>query len=161
LGKRASTAPALMSSRYPPRSVPHGVWSSLETSACCAKRSRSPASKGWARTCCGESSTAESTSQLGIALTVEADRSQQAISLATVYAKAVRRGIPSDARLPTRGIGARRAEGGPGPMCWPLIGALVGLIVGAALAIVSDGVRRGSTPVASVASLWRCKFAPG
>jgi hypothetical protein len=89
-------------------------------------------------------STAESTSRLDIALTVEADRPQQAISLATAYAKAVRRGIPDDEGLPTRGVGARRAEGGLGPLRWPLIGTLVGLVVGAALAIVGDGLRRGS-----------------
>lgn len=91
-------------------------------------------------------SAAESTSRLDIAVTVEADRPQQAIELATAYAKAVRRSIPDDQGLPTRGVGARRAEGGLGPLRWPLIGALVGLLVGAALAIVSDGLRRGSAP---------------
>jgi hypothetical protein len=91
-------------------------------------------------------STAESTSRLDVALTVEADRPQEAVSLATAYAKAVRRSIPDDEGLPTRGVGARRAEGGLGPLRWPLIGALVGLLVGAALAIVSDGLRRGSAP---------------
>jgi hypothetical protein len=91
-------------------------------------------------------STAESTSRLDIAMTVEADRPQQAIGLATAYAKAVRRSIPDDQGLPTRGVGARRAEGGLGPLRWPLIGALVGLLVGAALAIVNDGLRRGSAP---------------
>jgi hypothetical protein len=91
-------------------------------------------------------SAAESTSRLDIALTVEADRPHEAVSLATAYAKAVRRSIPDDQGLPTRGVGARRAEGGLGPLRWPLIGALVGLLVGAALAIVSDGLRRGSAP---------------
>jgi hypothetical protein len=91
-------------------------------------------------------STAESTSRLDIAMTVAADRPQQAVELATAYAKAVRRSIPDDEGLPTRGVGARRAEGGLGPLRWPLIGALVGLLVGAALAIVSDGLRRGSAP---------------
>jgi hypothetical protein len=97
-------------------------------------------------------STAESTSRLDIAVTVEADRPQQAIELATAYAKAVRRSIPDDQGLPTRGVGARRAEGGLGPLRWPLIGALVGVLVGAALAIVSDGLRRGSAPGARRAS---------
>ena len=97
-------------------------------------------------------STAESTSRLDIALTVKADRPQQAISLATAYAKAVRRGIPDDEGLPTRGVGARRAEGGLGPLRWPLIGTLVGLVVGAALAIVGDGLRRGSAPAPRRAS---------
>jgi hypothetical protein len=97
-------------------------------------------------------STAESTSRLDIALTVDADRPQRAIDLATTYAKAVRRSIPDDEGLPTRGVGARRAEGGLGPLRWPLIGALVGLVVGAALAIVSDGLRRGSAPAPRHAS---------
>jgi hypothetical protein len=97
-------------------------------------------------------STAESTSRLDIAVTVEADRPQEAIELATGYAKAIRRSIPDDEGLPTRGVGARRAEGGLGPLRWPLIGALVGLMVGAALAIVSDGLRRGSPPAPRRAS---------
>ena len=97
-------------------------------------------------------SRAESTSRLDIALTVEADRSQQAIALATAYAKAVRRGIPDNEGLPTRGVGARRAQGGLGPLHWPLIGALLGLGVGVALAIVSDGLRRGSAPAPRRAS---------
>jgi hypothetical protein len=97
-------------------------------------------------------SAAESTSRLDIAVTVEADRPQQAIGLATAYAKAVRRSIPDDQGLPTRGVGARRAEGGLGPLRWPLIGALVGLLVGAAVAIVSDGIRRGSGPTPRSAS---------
>lgn len=89
-------------------------------------------------------SKAESTSRLDIALTVEADRPNQAIALATAYAKAVRRAVPDDEGLPTRGLGARRAQGGLGPLQWPLIGALLGLGVGVALAIVSAGLRRES-----------------
>jgi hypothetical protein len=69
-------------------------------------------------------SKAESTSRLDIALTVEADRPQEAIRLAPAYAKAVMRAIPDDEGLPTRGKGARRAEGGLGPFRWPLFGAL-------------------------------------
>jgi hypothetical protein len=91
-------------------------------------------------------SKAESTSRLDIALTVEAHRPYQAIALATAYAKAVRRAIPDDEGLPTRGVGARRAEGGLGPLRLPFIGALIGLVVGAALAIVSAGLTRGSGP---------------
>jgi hypothetical protein len=100
----------------------------------------------------GRRSRAESTSRLDIALTVEADRPQHAIVLATAYAKAVRRAIPDDEGLPTRGVGARRAQGGLGPLHWPLIGALVGLGGGVALAIVSEGLRRGSAPAARPAS---------
>jgi hypothetical protein len=83
-------------------------------------------------------------SRLDIALTVEADRPQPAIALATAYAKAVRRAIPDDEGLPTRGRGAGRAEGGLGPFRWPLIGALLGLGLNVALAIVGEGLRRGS-----------------
>jgi hypothetical protein len=97
-------------------------------------------------------SRAESTSRLDLALTVEDDRPQPAIALATAYAKAVRLAIPDDEGLPTRGRGARRAEGGLGPFRWPLIGALLGLAVGVALAIVSDGLRRGSAPAPRPAS---------
>jgi hypothetical protein len=91
-------------------------------------------------------SSAETTSRLDIALTVEADRPPQAIALATAYAKAVRLAIPDDEGLPTRGRGARRAEGGLGPFRELLIGALLGLAVGAAAAIVTDGIRGGSAP---------------
>lgn len=97
-------------------------------------------------------SSAESTSRLDIAVTVEADHPQQAIELATAYAKAVRRSIPDDEGLPTRGVGARRAEGGLGPLRWPLIGVLTGLVVGVALAILSDGLRCGSAPAPRRAS---------
>jgi hypothetical protein len=100
----------------------------------------------------GRQSRAESTSRLDIALTVEADRPQHAIALATAYAKAVRRAIPDDEGLPTRGVGARRAQGGLGPLHWPLIAALLGLGVGVALAIVRDGLSRGSVPAARPAS---------
>jgi hypothetical protein len=97
-------------------------------------------------------STAESTSRLDIALTVRAGREEEAIRLATAYAKAVRQAIPDDEGLPTRGVGARRAEAGLGPLRWPLIGALVGLVVGFALAILGDGLRRGSAPAPRHAS---------
>jgi hypothetical protein len=100
----------------------------------------------------GRRSRAESTSRLDIALTVEADRPQHAIALATGYAKAVRRAIPDDEGLPTRGVGARRAQGGLGRLHWPLIGALLGLGVGVAVAIVRDGLRGGSEPAARPAS---------
>jgi hypothetical protein len=97
-------------------------------------------------------SSAESTSRLDIAVTVEAERPQQAIELATAYAKAVRRNIPDDEGLPTRGVGARRAEGSLGPLRWPLMGAIVGLLIGAGLVIVRDGLSRGSAPAPRPAS---------
>ena len=97
-------------------------------------------------------SSAESTSRLDVALTAEADRPEQAVQLATAYAKAFRRAIPDDKGLPTRGVGARRAQSELGPGGWGLIGAIVGLGVGSALALLYDGLRRGSAPVPRPAS---------
>lgn len=89
--------------------------------------------------------TAESTSRLDVALTAEADSPEEAVELATAYAKAFRRAIPDDEGLPTRGVGARRAKTEPGPLGWGLIGGVVGLGAGFALALLYDGLRRGST----------------
>jgi hypothetical protein len=86
-------------------------------------------------------SQAESTSRLDVALTVEADNPDLAMRLATGYAKAVRREIPDDRGLPTRGVGARRAQGELGPLGWGLIGSLIGAGVGFALALLRDGLR--------------------
>jgi hypothetical protein len=97
-------------------------------------------------------SQAESTSRLDIALTVEAGSPDLAIRLATGYAKAVRREIPDDEGLPTRGVGARRAQGELGPVGWGLIGSLIGAGVGFALAVVRDGLRRGSARAPGPAS---------
>jgi hypothetical protein len=89
-------------------------------------------------------STAESTSRLDVALTAEADSPEQAVELANAYAKAVRRAIPDDEGLPTRGVGARRARTELGPVGWGFIGGAVGLGVGIALALLHDGLKRGS-----------------
>jgi hypothetical protein len=97
-------------------------------------------------------SKVDSTSRLDIAITVESNDPRRAIRLATSYAKAVRLAIPDDEGLATRGRGAGRAETGLGPSRWPLFGALLGLTVGVALAIVIDGVNRGSTPAPRAAS---------
>jgi hypothetical protein len=91
-------------------------------------------------------STAESTSRLDVALTAEADSPERAVELATGYAKALRRAIPDDEGLPTRGVGARRAQTGLGPVGWGFIGGGVGLGVGFALALLYNGLRRGSAP---------------
>jgi hypothetical protein len=91
-------------------------------------------------------STAESTSRLDVALTAEADSPEQAVELATAYAKAFRRAIPDDEGLPTRGVGARRAQTELGPVGWGFIGGAVGLGVGIALALLYDGLKRGSAP---------------
>jgi hypothetical protein len=93
-------------------------------------------------------SQAESTSRLDIALTVGAGNPKLARRLATAYAKAVRREIPDDEGLPTRGVGARRAQGELGPVGWGLIGSLVGVGVGSALVVLRDGLRHGSTRAA-------------
>jgi hypothetical protein len=97
-------------------------------------------------------STAESTSRLDVALTAEADNPEQAVQLATAYAKAFRRAIPDDEGLPTRGVGARRAHSELGPIGWGFIGAVVGLGVGFALALLYDGLSRGSAPAPRPAS---------
>jgi hypothetical protein len=89
-------------------------------------------------------SAAETTSRLDVAFTVEADTPKTAMLLATSYAKAFRRAIPDDRGLPTRGVGARRAQSELGPVGWGLIGGLIGLGVGLAAAVVRDGLRSGS-----------------
>jgi hypothetical protein len=71
-------------------------------------------------------SSAENTSRLDVALTVEADTPERAMLLAT------------------SGLGARRAQSDRGPLGWALIAGLAGLGVGAALALVRDGLRRGT-----------------
>jgi hypothetical protein len=103
-------------------------------------------------------STAESTSRLDIALTAEADHADQAVTLATAYAKAFRRAIPDDEGLPTRGVGARRAQAELGPAGWGLIGAVGGLGVGVGLALLYDGVRRRPAPVHPPASAPRPRY---
>jgi hypothetical protein len=97
-------------------------------------------------------STAESTSRLDIALTAEAESPDDAVELATAYAKAVRRAIPDDEGLPTRGVGARRAQSELGRAGWGVIGGVVGLGVGFALALLYDGLTRRSAPAPRPAS---------
>jgi hypothetical protein len=93
-------------------------------------------------------STAESTSRLDVALTAEADSPEEAVELATGYARAFRRAIPDDEGLPTRGVGARRAQTELGPVGWGFIGAVVGLGLGFALAVLYEGLRPSSTAAA-------------
>ena len=98
---------------------------------------------GWLRA----HSSVELTSRLDLALTVEAPGREQTASLATAYAKAVRTSIPEQPGILTRGRGARDAQPGLGPLGWGLIGGAAGLWVGAALAILLDGMlTRGSGP---------------
>ena len=93
-------------------------------------------------------STAEPTSRLDVALTAEADNPEEAVELATGYAKAFKRAIPDDEGLPTRGVGARRAQTELGPVGWGFIGGVVGLGVGFAGALLYAGLRRASSATA-------------
>lgn len=100
-----------------------------------------PGGLAWFR----EHSAAELTGRLDLALTVRTADEDVAAALATAYAKAVKSSLPVEPGLNTRGRGARRAELERGPLAWGLIGAAIGLWIGAALAIV---IRRGSARVA-------------
>jgi hypothetical protein len=102
-------------------------------------------------------SSAESTSRLDVALTAESDSPDQAVELATAYAKALRRAIPDYEGLPTRGVGARRARSELGPAGWGLIGGVVGLGVGFALALLYDGLARRSAPAPRAARAPRAR----
>jgi hypothetical protein len=100
-----------------------------------------------------ERSTAELTSRQDLSFTVEAPDREQSAALATAYAKAFRREIPSRPGLTTQGRGARDAERTLGPVGWVLLGGMAGLWLGMALAIVLDGLRSGSAPAPRPASL--------
>jgi hypothetical protein len=93
-------------------------------------------------------SGAELTSRLDLAFTVDTDDRERSARLATAYARAFRREIPSTPGLATGGRGARDAQAGLGPVGWALLGAVAGLWLGAALAILKAGLatRRGSPP---------------
>jgi hypothetical protein len=104
-----------------------------------------PGGPAWLR----EHSSAELTGRLDLALSVSAPGRDQAVALATAYAKAVKRELPVRPGLNTRGRGARRAQLDRGPIAWGLIGATMGLWIGVALWIV---VRRGSARAARRAS---------
>jgi hypothetical protein len=92
-----------------------------------------------------EHSGAELTSRLDLAFTVESDDRERSAALATAYAKAFRREIPTTPGLATRGRGARDAQPGLGPLGWALLGGAAGLWLGAALAILLAS-RSGSAP---------------
>ena len=89
-------------------------------------------------------STAELTSRLDLAFTVEAPDAETATALATGYAKAFRRAIPDDRGLPVRGRGAGEAQPELGPLGWSALGGLAGLALGGALAVIHNGLRNGS-----------------
>lgn len=97
-------------------------------------------------------STAELTSRLDLAFTVEAPDAETSAALATSYAKAFRRAIPDDKGLPVRGRGAGEAQPELGPLGWSALGGLAGLALGGALAVIHNGLRNGSAPAPRPAS---------
>jgi hypothetical protein len=99
-----------------------------------------------------EHSRAEITSRLDLAFTVEAPDADRAAALATGYAKSFRRSIPDDRGLPVRGRGAGSAQPELGPLGWGALGALGGLALGVALALIRNGIRNGSNGAARPAS---------
>jgi hypothetical protein len=86
-----------------------------------------------------EHSSAELTSRQDLSFTVEAPDRDESVALATAYAKAFRREIPSRPGLTTQGRGARDAERTLGPVGWVLLGGMAGVWLGMALAIVRAG----------------------
>jgi hypothetical protein len=90
------------------------------------------------------SSTAELTSRQDLSFTVSTPDRRRSAALATAYAKAYRREIPRRAGLTTHGRGARDSQRTLGALGWTLLGGAAGLWLGMALAIVRDGLRRGS-----------------
>jgi hypothetical protein len=97
-------------------------------------------------------SHAELTSRLDLAFTVEAPHPETATALATGYAKAFRRAIPDDEGLPVRGRGAGEAQAELGPLAWSALGGLAGLALGAALALIQNGLRNESAGAPRLAS---------
>jgi hypothetical protein len=93
-------------------------------------------------------SSVELTSRLDFAIQVETPNRAETAALATAYAKAVKRSLPSEPGLITRGRGARDARPTLGPLGWAMLGGAIGLWVGAALVIL----RSGSAPAPRPAS---------
>jgi hypothetical protein len=98
------------------------------------------------------SSTAELTSRSDLSFTVSTPDRERSAALATAYAKSYRSEIPRRAGLTTQGRGARDSQRSLGPIGWTLLGGAAGLWLGMALAIVRDGLRRGSGPAPRPAS---------
>jgi hypothetical protein len=97
-------------------------------------------------------SRVELTGRRDFAISVRAPSEGEAMALATAYAKALKRSLRPVPGLATRGRGAHRARRSPGPLAWALLGAVGGLWLGAAVAIVRSGsgraARRASAPCA-------------
>jgi hypothetical protein len=88
-------------------------------------------------------SAVQHTGRGDFAISVSAPSEAEAATLATEYAKAVKRSLVLQPGLATRGRGARTAERSLGPLGWAVVGAAVGLWLGAAVTIVRNGSRRG------------------
>jgi hypothetical protein len=88
----------------------------------------------------GRSTRVQLTGRGDFAITARAGSPAEAMAVATAAAKAIKRSLPSQPGLYTRGRGAHRADRGLGPAGWALFGAGGGLWLGIAAAIV----RRGS-----------------
>jgi hypothetical protein len=106
---------------------------------------RSPA---WLR----RHSEVEHTGRRDFAISVHAPTGDEAVALATAYAKAIKSSLRRQPGLGTRGRGARSAKRALGPLGWGLLGGAAGLWLGAAAAIVRSGSgrapRRASPPCA-------------
>jgi hypothetical protein len=103
---------------------------------------------GWLRS----HSRVQLTGRRDFAISVRAPSEAEAVALATAYAKALKHSLRPVPGLATRGRGAHRARRAPGPLAWAVLGAVGGLWLGAAVAIVRSGSarvpRRASAPCA-------------
>jgi hypothetical protein len=82
------------------------------------------------------------TGRRDFAISVRAPSEAEAVALATAYAKALKRSLRPVPGLVTLGRGAHRARRSPGPWVWALLGAVGGVWIGAAVAIVRSGSGR-------------------
>jgi hypothetical protein len=101
--------------------------------------SGSERSVAWLR----ERTSMQLTGRGDFALDVRAPNEEEAIDLATNYARAVKRSLVLQRGLPTQGRRALDAEAELGPAGWALLGGAAGLWLGAAVAIVRSGLRSG------------------
>jgi hypothetical protein len=103
-----------------------------------------------ARSKAGPQARVQLTGRGDFAITVRSDSKTEAMTLATIYAKAIKRSLTPQPGLATIGRGARAARRELGPAGWGLLGAAAGLWLGAAAAIVTTGSgrapRRASPP---------------
>jgi hypothetical protein len=90
------------------------------------------------------------TGRRDFAISMRAPSEAEAMALATAYAKALKHSLRRVPGLTTQGRAAHRARLAPGPFVWALLGAVGGLWIGVAVAIVRSGsgraARRASAP---------------